>query len=123
MFRYLKLNDVLDWESEWCYDPAVLVRGFVSFTIDPFSCSLLKVTESHIQQVASLLDSVPDGKVLLGLSNDESIYTLIPGADMQDKRSYKDAFAFIVQKGFPEKAAFREVATDKAEFKAVITGI
>jgi len=139
---YLKLNDALVWESEWCGEPAKEIRGVTTFLIDPLSCSVAKLFsfDTHASQIdaedlAAFLNSVPDGKVVIGLTSDEptaNLKSALPAllqlavdvSDVEDRGS----FAFITQKGSPEKTVISKALTaeesdaNPAHFKAVITG-
>jgi len=139
---YLKLNDALVWESEWCGDPDKEIRGVTAFLIDPFSCSVAEFTSfdtnaspEEAEHLATFLDSVSDGDVVIGLTTDEASYSLTPalsallqlGVDVSDVE-YEGSFAFIIEKGFPEKTLISKIITaedsdkDPAHFKAVVTG-
>jgi len=113
-----------------------------TFLLDPFKCSVVEfasfdtnASPEDAKDLATFLDSVTDGKVVIGLTADEASYSLTPalpallqlGVDVSDVE-YEGSFAFIIQKGSPKKTLISKTITaeesdkDPAHFKAVVTG-
>jgi len=114
----------------------------VTFLINPFTCfaEVLRVSDTHAseedaKQLATFLDTMTDGQIVIGLTADEAMSNLSPalpalsqlGVDVADVEN-RGSFAFIVQKGYLEKTVISKVLSEEqsnthpAHFSVAITG-
>lgn len=117
-------------------------RGVNTLLIDPFSCSVQEIrtfdtgrSRDAARRLGRYLPELNHGRVVVGVSADDASAELSYaesalrefGADVRDVQ-YRGSFAFIAQKGYPSKTAFRKVLTEAesnrspARVNAIVTG-
>ena len=138
----VRVNGEVVWQGSWCgHFPNC--RGVNTLRIDPFSCSVEEcrffdtyASETAASQLSDYLQQLDDGTVIVGVSADEPSKNLsgaLPtlrdfGVDVGDVQR-RGSFAFIAQKGFPDKTVLSKILTEAesnsspAQVNAIITGI
>jgi len=100
-------------------------RGVNIFVVNPFKCSVLEARQfdtwgnaNAASHLSSYLQRLKHGSIIVGVSADEPTKRLahaLPtlkkvGANVANV-TYRGAFAFLAQKGFPAKTLLRKVLT------------
>ena len=139
---HVKMNGMVVWRGSW-YGHFPNNRGINALQIDPFSCSVEECrffdyyeSQDAARKLRDYLQQLDDGSVIVGVTADEASRNLssaLPtlrefGVDVADVE-FRGSFAFIAQKGYPEKTVLSKVLTEResnrkpARVNAIITGI
>ena len=144
---HVKLNGEAVWQGSWCGHLSnrrgINCRGVNTLLVDPFSCSVEEcrffdtyASETAASQLSDYLQQLDDGTVIVGVTADEPSKNLsgaLPtlqelGVDVSDV-GFRGSFAFIAQKGYPDKTVLSKALTESesnttpAHVNALITGI
>ena len=138
---HVKLNGAIVWHASWCGnlpDP----RGVNTLVIDPFNCSVRETrrfdtfeSTSSARQLSDYLRQLDDGSLTVGVTADEATRELsgaLPtlrelGVDVADVE-FRGSFAFIAEKGYPDKTLLRKALTEEQSHttpvyvNAIVTG-
>jgi len=121
---FVKLNGVVVWQSSWFGNFSNL-RGVSTVVVDPFRCSAEESrrfdtfkSATDATQLRDYLRQLNRGALIVGATADEPTNRLsaaLPalrdlGVRVNDVK-YRGAFAFVAQKGFPDKTVLRKVLT------------
>jgi len=141
-FGHIKLNGATVWQGSWCGnipDP----RGVNILRVDPFICSVQETrrfdthdSTSSARQLSEYLNQLSYGSLIVGVTADEATRELSGalltlrelGVDVADV-GFRGSFAFIAQKGYPDKTVLSKALTEEQSHttqphvNAVITGI
>jgi len=128
---YVKLNGVAVWQASFCGN-FPRRRGINVLLIDPFTCSRLEsrnfdtlASSSVARALRDYLRGVDNGVVIVGVTADEPSTNLniaAPalqelGVEVSDVR-WRGSFVFVAQKGYPYKAVFDKVLTERDSHSA-----
>ena len=137
----MKLSGAPVWESGWC-SSLTNHRGVTLLKFDLFSCTMLEShtfdtygSDSAATNLMNYLNGLSHGDLVIGVSADEPSERLSAaestlrdwGANVDDV-GFRGTFAFIAQKGFPDKIILDEVLTesesntDPAKINVVLQG-
>jgi len=140
---HVTLNGELVWRGSWC-ETFDNLRGVNVLLIDPFRCSVQEtrsfdthLSSSSARRMRDYLRQLDDGSVIVAVSADEAtnhlgivetVFQRHYGVRVHDVR-YRGSFAFIAQKGYPDKTVLSKVLSESeshrtpAHVKARIRGI
>jgi len=118
---FVDVNGKQVWSSAWCTaDLAVRKRGVSTMILDTNTCIVSDwrtwdtfASDDDAADLASYIDYLARGKVLIGVTGDEPTSKLnnakrqlrVAGVRVDDVQS-RGSFAFVIQVGFPEQTAF-----------------
>ena len=139
---FVKLNEAVVWQGSWC-GSFTNHRGVNVLLVDPFNCLVLEsrrfdtyASGARATELSSYLRSLNYGSVVVAVTADEPhrhLSNALPtlrqvGVELADVR-FRGSFAFIIQKGYPNKTALSKALTEAeshaspARLDAVITGM
>ena len=120
-YGYIRVNGSTSaFEATYQGDGTSYMRGIDTVVLNPSECSASNQesfdTNFSSSSMQTYLENLANGTILLGVTCDEPYYNLAPafpfllsmGVNVSDL-GYRGMFAFVLQKGFPEKNNSGEV--------------
>jgi len=129
----ITVNGVIVWQGSGCNGNSPSARGVFTLLVDPLACFVKEshnfdthISSTNGERLRDYLNRLDRGSVIVAVTADEasnhirtadSVLRQQFGVQVRDVR-YRGSFAFVAQKGYPDKTVLSKAVTETESHSA-----